>query len=323
MKRQERPMAFILGTKNHDILVGTGTDDTIFDLGGNDVIAAGDGNDVIFAGDGADLIGGGDGIDTLHYGASDAAVNVNLATHVGHGGFAEGDFIIEVENLIGSKFNDTLVGDAGNNTIDGGDGNDVIHGGGGIDMLKGGNGNDTLFSDGSIASFDGGADTDTVDFSGRELSSYWHPSGVYVNLAFQVVQYEGQYFHDGDPRSTIVNVENVKGTNDNDTLIGDSKNNVLTGNGGYDTLTGGYGADKFVFASDNGAVDFGHDTITDFKAGEDHLQFDHSIFKDFGAVQQHMQQVGNDVVITYDGNDSITLHDVTMANLHASDFIFV
>lgn len=316
-------MALILGTNNHDILVGTSTDDTIFDLGGNDIIAAGKGNDTIFAGDGADFISGGDGIDTLHYGASDAAVNVNLATHVGHGGDAEGDFIFEVENLIGSKFSDTLVGDANDNTIDGGAGNDIIHGGGGHDMLKGGTGNDTLFSDGSMASFDGGADTDTVDFSGRQIPSYYHPSGVYVNLAFQVVDYNGQYFHDWDPKSTIVNVENVAGTNDNDTLIGDSKNNVLTGNGGHDTLTGNLGADTFVFASNNGTVNFGHDTITDFKAGEDHLQIDHGIFKDFGAVQQHMQQVGNDVIITYDGNDTITLHDVTMANLHASDFIFV
>jgi hypothetical protein len=36
-----------------------------------------------------------------------------------------------------------------------------------------------------------------------------------------------------------------------------------------------------------------------------------------------MQQVGTDVVITYDGNNSITLHDQQVANIHASDFLFV
>jgi hypothetical protein len=36
-----------------------------------------------------------------------------------------------------------------------------------------------------------------------------------------------------------------------------------------------------------------------------------------------MKQVGDDVVITYDGNDSITLQNVQVANLHATDFFFV
>ncbi len=318
-------MALIIGTKFTDILVGTGGDDTIFDLGGNDTIVAGDGNDTIFAGQGSDFISGGDGVDTLHYGASDKAVQVNLATHTGHGGYAEGDVIFEIENLIGSTFNDTLTGDSNDNTIDGGEGNDVIHGGGGVDLLKGGDGNDTLYSDNSIASFNGGADTDTVDFSGRTQSSYYgyHPGGVYVNLAYQIVEYNGPFYHGWGPHGTIVGVENVNGTNYADTIIGDYSNNVLNGNGGNDTLFGGTGNDTFVFAKSGGAVDFGHDTIGDFAAGQDHLQIDHAIFGDFAAVQQHMQQVGNDVVITYDANNSITLHDVAMANLHANDFLFV
>ena len=318
-------MALIIGTKFNDILVGTSGDDLIFDMDGNDTIVAGDGNDTIFAGKGGDFIFGGDGVDTLHYGASDKAVNVNLATHVGHGGFAEGDVIFEVENLVGSNFGDTLIGDSNANTIDGGDGNDIIHGGGGLDILKGGNGNDTLYSDNSIASFDGGADVDTVDFSGRTMSSYYdyHPGGVYVNLLHHIVDYNGPYYHEWGPEGTIVNVENVNGTNYADTIIGDYKNNVLAGNGGNDMLTGGLGSDTFKFALSNGAVDFGNDTISDFAAGTDHLQIDHTIFGNFADVQQHMKQVGDDVVITYDGNDSITLHNVQMANLHANDFSFV
>ncbi|MGH6709116.1 MAG: calcium-binding protein [Bradyrhizobium sp.] len=318
-------MALIIGTKNKDILVGTNTDDSIFDMDGDDTIIAGDGNDAIFAGKGGDFISGGDGVDTLHYGASDAAVNVNLATHVGHGGYAEGDVIFEVENLIGSMFGDKLTGDSNANTIDGGDGNDIIHGGGGVDMLKGGDGNDMLYSDNSIASFNGGADIDTVDFSGRTASSYYsyQPGGVYVNLLHHIVDYDGPFHHEWGPEGTIVGVENVNGTNYADTLIGDFKNNVLAGNGGNDTLAGGLGNDTFVFARANGAVDFGNDTITDFAAGQDHLRIDHTIFGNFADVQQHMQQVGDDVVITYDANDSITLHNVQIANLHANDFQFV
>ena len=81
--------------------------------------------------------------------------------------------------------------------------------------------------------------------------------------------------------------------------------------------------DMFSWARSNGVVNFGNDTIADFAAGQDHLQIDHTIFGNFAAVQQHMQQVGGDVVITYDANNSITLHDAVMANLHASDFLFV
>jgi serralysin len=318
-------MAIIIGTKFKDILVGTSTDDTIFDMDGNDIIAAGDGNDVIFAGNGGDFISGGDGIDTIHYGSSDKAVQVNLATHVGHGGYAEGDAIFEVENLIGSKFGDTLIGDSNANTINGGEGSDIIHGGGGFDILEGGDGNDTLYSDNSFASFWGGADTDTADFSGRTASSYYdyHPGGVYVNLLRHIVDYNGPVHDERGPQGVIFSIENVNGTNYADTIIGDMRNNVLQGNGGNDTLTGGYGNDQFKFAPANGVVDFGNDTIRDFTVGEDHLQIDHAIFANFADVQQHMKQVGDDVVITYDGNDSITLQNVQVGNLHATDFFFV
>ena len=321
-------MALIIGTKFKDILVGTSSDDTIFDLDGNDTIVAGDGNDTIFAGQGSDFISGGDGVDTLYYGASDTAVNVNLATHTGHGGYAEGDVIFEIENLIGSEFGDKLTGDSSANTINGGDGNDTIHGGGGLDVLKGGDGNDTLYSDNSIASFWGGADTDTADFSGRTVPQndyypYPHPGGVYVSLLRHIVDYDGPVHHEWGPEGVIYAVENVNGTNYADTLIGDYNDNVLTGNGGNDTLAGGYGNDTFNFARSNGVVNFGNDTIADFAAGQDHLQIDHTIFGNFAAVQQHMQQVGGDVVITYDANNSIVLNDVLMANLHASDFLFV
>jgi len=213
-------MALFFGTKFNDVLVGTN---------GNDTIVAGDGNDAIFAGKGGDWISGGDGIDTLHYGLSNAAVSVNLTTHVGHGGYAEGDVIFEVENLVGSNFNDTLIGDSNANTINGGDGNDVIHGGCGADTLIGGVGNDTLYSDNSTASFNGVDDIDTVDFSGRtESPYYYHPGGVYVNLLHHLVDYSGPVHHEWGPEGTIANVENINGTNFADTLIGDYNNKLRT-----------------------------------------------------------------------------------------------
>ena len=318
-------MAIITGTKGVDFLVGTGGDDIFFDGDGNDMIMAGDGWDTIYAGKGADNINGGNGVDTIVYSSSDAAVNVNLATHIGHGGFAEGDFITNVENLVGSQFDDTLIGNFDDNTLNGGDGDDTIHGGGGKDTLIGGGGRDTLYSDNSLADFDGGTGIDTADFSGRTaLSPYYsHAGGVYVDLSNGVVEYDGGGHHQFGQFGTIVHVENVNGTNYSDTLIGDYDSNVLMGNAGNDVLTGLGGNDKFAYALHNGVVDFGNDYITDFQIGQDRIQMDHNIFGNFAIVQQHMQQMGSDVVISFDANDTITLHNVAMANLHATDFVFV
>ena len=59
---------------------------------------------------------------------------------VGVGGNAAGDTLFEIENLIGSNFNDSLTGDGLANVLNGGNGNDILRGGGGADVLIGGAG---------------------------------------------------------------------------------------------------------------------------------------------------------------------------------------
>ncbi|MEH2591217.1 M10 family metallopeptidase C-terminal domain-containing protein [Bradyrhizobium sp. AZCC 1721] len=81
-----------------------------------------------------------------------------------------------------------------------------------------------------------------------------------------------------------------------------------------DILNAGGGPDIFVFRSD-----FGSNTA----AGVDSIQFDHAVFADMGAVQSHMQQFGPDVVIAQDAQNLVTLHNVLLSNLHASDFQFI
>ena len=69
--------------------------------------------------------------------------------------------------------------------------------------------------------------------------------------------------------------------------------------------------------------EFGSNTINGFAADTDAIQFDHTIFSDVADVQSHMQQIGSDVVIAHDPQNVVTLHDVLLANLHASDFHIV
>ncbi|TAY93631.1 Ig-like domain-containing protein [Rhizobium ruizarguesonis] len=103
----------------------------------------------------------------------------------------------------------------------------------------------------------------------------------------------------------------------NDFLSGKEGADALIGGEGDDSSTGGVGSDTFVF-NDN----FGRDIIADFKAGLDEIQFDDAIFANFAAVQSAMAQVGGNVVITYDTNDTVTLNNVSLAKLDAGDFLF-
>ena len=111
---------------------------------------------------GAGILTGGSGIDTLDYKLSAGAVFVSFDpdTSATDGGDAEGDAASESENIIGSKFNDTLIGDGAINWLDGGVGNDELNGGAGADQLTGGSGVDTvsyLVSDGVSVNLGTGA----------------------------------------------------------------------------------------------------------------------------------------------------------------------
>ncbi|MBX9774264.1 MAG: hypothetical protein K2Y71_07600 [Xanthobacteraceae bacterium] len=321
-------------TEGADVIIGTNHRDTIYGLGGNDVLKGGGGADKLY---------GGTGTDTAAYGDSKEGVEVSLAAGAGSGGTAAGDKLFDIENLSGSAYDDTLQGDENANSLYGEGGNDVLKGGGGSDKLYGGGGDDLLNSDAVGDFIDGGAGDDTANFSDAQY-------GVYVNLGFGRFNqgYQYQPVAPGTP-DNIVNVENVYGSNSHDHIIGNSVDNVLSGNGGIDHiwggggndtinggadkdyldggtgndfLTGGAGDDTFTFSVDgNGPINIGHDTITDFTDG-DKVQIDDAIFSDFADVQAHMQQVGNDVVISYDGSNSIMLQNANIGSLNANDFLF-
>src|SRR5262245_59427192 len=98
------------------------------------------GNDTLEGRGGADTLDGGLNTDTASYEHSGAAVNVRLAEPLtgaasqASGGDAAGDVLISIENLTGSRFNDTLTGNSVGNVIDGGDGSDIMAGAAGNDV---------------------------------------------------------------------------------------------------------------------------------------------------------------------------------------------
>src|SRR5262245_21330118 len=126
----------ITGTAGDDQLLGSAGDDQIFGLGGDDVI---------IGGLGADRINGGAGIDTARYEDSSVGVTASLAGGLCIGGTAEGDELVNSENITGSSHDDALIGADGANVLNGDGGDDGLLGGEGPDTLIGGAGWDTAY----------------------------------------------------------------------------------------------------------------------------------------------------------------------------------
>ena len=187
-------------------------------------IAAGEGNDHIHAGAGADAIDGGGGTDVVDYHLSGEGVTADLGTGKGTGGFAQGDTYTNVEGLIGSDFADHLTGDAHDNTFVGGKGADVI---------------------------DGGAGTDTADYSHALDGAPDGTTGIEVFL-------DGQPSHGGEAEGDVLtSIEHVIATARDDTIHGGDAaewveagagNDLLLGSAGADTLDGGAGIDTLDYS---------------------------------------------------------------------------
>ena len=122
--------------------------------------------------------------------------------------------------------------------------NDTLRGASGNDFFIGGLGNDV---------HDGGNEEDTVSY----LRS---TSGVTVNL--QTNTGSGGYA-DGD---TYINIENIIGSNQNDTLDGNNQPNTLIGLSGEDNLLGGKGNDILLGGEGNDNLAGNEDN--DFLNGE-------------------------------------------------------
>jgi Ca2+-binding RTX toxin-like protein len=210
----------LIGSNLADVLTG--------DVSVNN-LRAGDGNDIVYGSGGGDTIDGGADIDAVDYSASTAGVTVSLVSGMGIGGFAEGDRLSNVENLVGSAFADILNGDKGNNVLTGGKGDDVLVGGLGGDKLVGGDG------------------SDLADYSASA-------SAIIVNLGLNQVSGGDA---DGDSFSSI---EGVIATKFADVLTGDIFANQFYAGAGNDILFGSGGGDVLDGGDDRDLVDYGNST---------------------------------------------------------------
>jgi Ca2+-binding RTX toxin-like protein len=128
----------VIGSQGRDVLIGNSDDNVLEGRGGGDHFGGSAGADTFIGYD--DLVA-----DIADYSLSPEGVTVNLQTNVNHGGDAEGDKLISIEWVFGSKNPDTITGDSKDNSLSGLDGDDTLNGGGGNDTLSGGADNDILY----------------------------------------------------------------------------------------------------------------------------------------------------------------------------------
>lgn len=96
------------------------------------------------SGGSGDLVGG-TGVDTVSFSGMKSAVRLSLEVETRQNMLGGGKgAIINVENIEGSQFNDTITGNVENNVLKGGDGADRLDGGLGADTLFGGAGADSF-----------------------------------------------------------------------------------------------------------------------------------------------------------------------------------
>jgi Ca2+-binding RTX toxin-like protein len=208
---------------NIQTLLGSSFNDSLTGGAGADSIAGGAGNDTIEGGAGADTIDGGDGFDVVSYANATGSVIATLSASLGLGsaGDANGDFLRNVEGIIGSAFDDTLYD---------------THGGGATLMAGAGNDTVTIYTAISGDTVDGGSGVNAISYN----------VATTVNLSTGT---------DG-LGNVLINFQNVIGSASADVLTGDSGANSLSGGAGDDTLDGGAGADTLDGGSGTNTVSY-------------------------------------------------------------------
>ena len=219
----------ITASANMDMLIGDAGDNILRGLGDHDDLDGGSGGfDILMGGEGDDNMYGG-GILTADYSDATSAVTVDISINGSQDTIGAGVIgMWGISHLTGSAYADTLTGTENDN---------VIRGGGGADTIAGGDGIDT-------ASYSTSA------------------SAVTVNLATNVNT-------GGDAQGdSLTAMENLTGSDYNDTLTGNTGINVLSGGAGNDALSGGDGNDTLIGGS-GGDTLIGGDGDDVLLAGED------------------------------------------------------
>ena len=187
---------------------------------GDDTLLGTSGNDTLWGNDGNNRLDGRDGDNFVNYGGLNAiipthGVVVNLQTGRAANPWDGRDFLLNVQNVVGSPLNDSITGTAANF--------------GTFSVIRGMIGDDTL-----AAPF---ANTHVEADYSQDIA------GVTVNLALDTAT-DGWGGHD-----QLISIQVVRGSNFADSITGSALNDIITPGAGNDTVDGGTGIDIVVLNS--------------------------------------------------------------------------
>ncbi|MFZ5912998.1 MAG: calcium-binding protein, partial [Pseudomonadota bacterium] len=293
-------------------------------------------NDTLSATAAADVLDGGAGSDTADYSGSNAAVSIDLLSGTASGGYARGDTLISIENLIGSAFADSLADTTGGNALAGGLGGDTYFYQGGLDTVTDTGGADTLvlvnanIQDTAFA-FDGNdlvvtvnAGTNVLRITGQALTasaielirfadgfeasltaintwvvsstSVHGSNGVDDTIILGSADHTSYGYSGNDRIHGGAGIDILRGNEGTDMIFGGAGNDDLQGNDGNDVVDGGDGVDKLRGGLGNDTLNAGTGDDTDVRAEE-------------GDDTVHGGD-GNDTLYgDYNSSDAITGHD--------------
>lgn len=238
------------GSAYGDTLTGSSAANTIEGLAGNDRLDGGMGADILIGGNGDDQYVVDNAGDVVNESGTNGTDTVLSSVSFS---LADGSHVLGlVENLtLTGAAHANATGNSGNNLLSGNAGNNIL---------------------------DGGDGTDTVSYADSAR-------GVTANLALATAQAVAT----GLGSDTLLNIENVTGSNLGDVLTGSAGNNILAGlagndmlsgaggsdrligGAGVDVMTGGADGDIFVFESVQDSALRSRDTITGFQDGADKI----------------------------------------------------
>lgn len=207
-------------------------------------------------------------------GSATTGANVDLAAGTGRDRHGSTDRLDGIQNVAGSNLGDTILGNDNDN------------------IFRPYNGRDLL---------DGRLGNDMVDYGATD-------GPVSVNLAI------GRGFNAlGGDADTLIGIENLRGGNGSDTLIGDAADNVLGGADGSNSLDGGAGNDTADYSTAASAVTVnlgseraqngqgGTDTLSGFEAARG-SSFNDSLLGS-SLADSLFGNAGSDTFTGGDGND--------------------
>lgn len=188
-------------------------------------------NNILFSGGGNNILNGRAGNDTASYLYASQGVSIDLGLNTAQDTRGSGtDTLLNIENLQGSKYDDTLLGNDASNILNGDAGNDSLDGKAGADTLIGGDGNDNYYVDNS---------GDLVSETNATLASGGNDT-VFSSLAAYTL---------GN------NVENLRILSSGDANgTGNALNNNIHAGSGNNILDGGAGNDLLVYLKATGGI---------------------------------------------------------------------